>query len=342
MVDSYATSLLYVGFIALGVFGASLGAQASGARYLSHDLGTALAGPFLGLWFVLSWVYVGLFTHYGGQTPGKMLLRIRVIDVHGDEPSWRQALLRPIGYLVSWLPLGLGFLWAAVPPEKRALHDRLLGTRVVTVPRGAARPAGQGLAVTWGFCVLFLGAIPASAMVVDRILATANTRLITQSDLVAYQTVVGPPGISREEASRALIDRQLLIEEADRFAISDPSPSDVASRIQMITDRLGGPERLADALARLGWESEDLRGWVAQDLRVADFLDQRIYFFVLVPPQDVDAYYEAHREEFSGRSLEDARTEITQRLTTERGDEKRDQFVSKLREKATIRINPSE
>jgi len=74
MIDLSIVSLLYVGFLALGILGASLGAQVSGARYLSRDLATALVGPFMALWLGVSGIYIGLFTRFGGQTPGKMLL----------------------------------------------------------------------------------------------------------------------------------------------------------------------------------------------------------------------------------------------------------------------------
>jgi uncharacterized RDD family membrane protein YckC len=339
MVDLSVVSLLYLGFLTLGILGASLGAQASGARYLSHDLATALAGPFIALWLGVSWVYIGLFTRYGGQTPGKMLLRIRVIALDGGEPSWSQALLRPVGYLVSWLPLSLGFLLAAVPPAKRALHDRLTGTRVVSVSRRAAHATALVVTVAWGVLAVLGHPVPVSAGMVDRIVATANDRLVTLSDLAAYQTVTGPLDMALDHAVQALINRQLLLEEADRFAVSAPRAPDVAARIDVITARVGGPDELTNRLTRLGWEREDLEAWVEDDLRVAEFLDQRIYFFVLVPPQDVDAYYESHPEEFAGLSPEDARAAISKRLTQQRGDEKRDQFLSRLRERTVITIN---
>lgn len=339
MVDLSVVSLLYLGFLTLGILGASLGAQASGARYLSHDLATALAGPFIALWLGVSWVYIGLFTRYGGQTPGKMLLRIRVIALDGGEPSWSQALLRPVGYLVSWLPLSLGFLLAAVPPAKRALHDRLTGTRVVSVSRRAVHATALVVAVAWGVLPVLGHPVPVSAGMVDRIVATANDRLVTLSDLAAYQTVTGPLDVALDHAVQALINRQLLLEEADRFAVSAPRAPDVAARMDVITARVGGPDELTNRLTRLGWEREDLEAWVEDDLRVAEFLDQRIYFFVLVPPQDVDAYYESHPEEFAGLSPEDARAAISKRLTQQRGDEKRDQFLSRLRERTVITIN---
>jgi uncharacterized RDD family membrane protein YckC len=37
--------------------------------------------------------------------------------------------------LLSWLPLGLGFLWMLVDSQGRAWHDRLSGTRVVELPK---------------------------------------------------------------------------------------------------------------------------------------------------------------------------------------------------------------
>jgi hypothetical protein len=249
-------------------------------------------------------------------------------------------VLRPIGYLLSWLPLGLGFVWAAVPPAKQALHDRLLGTRVIRVSSDASPHAVRTVIGAWLVLTAFSGVIPASAVEVDRILATANNQVITLSDLAAHQTLAGSPTMSHDDALHTLIDRQLLIEEADRFAIPPPSAADVSARIDAITAQPGGPGELKGRLARLGWDSETLHAWVADDLRVAEFLDQRIYFFVLVAPQDIDAYYDAHREDFSGLPPEDARAAINKRFIKERGDEKRDQFLARLRDKARIRINP--
>jgi uncharacterized RDD family membrane protein YckC len=45
--------------------------------------------------------------------------------------SFGQSIVRAAGYIVSALPLGLGFLPALFGPERRALHDRLADTRVV-------------------------------------------------------------------------------------------------------------------------------------------------------------------------------------------------------------------
>jgi uncharacterized RDD family membrane protein YckC len=338
-IDGAIVSLLYGGFLALGVWGASLGVRAAGARFLSTDLAETLSGSFLLLWLALAWVYIGWFTRHGGQTPGKMLCGIRIVSADGREPSWGQALLRPAGYLVSWLPLGLGFVMAAFPPSKRALHDWLTDTRVIRTTVRAPRAAVTWAASAWLLATALTASVTSSA-VVERILASVNGQLVTLSDVVAYHALSGSPERPDEDAVRTLVDRRLLLDEADRFGIPVPATTEIAARVSAVAFGLGGPEGLSRALDRLGWDRDDLKAWITDELRVTEFLNQRVYFFVMIAPQDVDAYIDAHREDFAGMSIEDARDLAGKRLVRERGDVKRDQFLVALREKATIRVNP--
>lgn len=69
-----------------------------------------------------------------GATPGKLLLELRVVDAaSGRPPGLVQAVLRYIGYFVSALPLGLGFLWIVFDRRRQGLHDKLARTRVILV-----------------------------------------------------------------------------------------------------------------------------------------------------------------------------------------------------------------
>ena len=179
----------------------------------------------------------------------------------------------------------------------------------------------------------------AQAELVDRIAAVVNGHLITVSDLAGYRTLFASDR-SQDQAVDVLIDRQLLIEEADRFAIDQPSPSAIDQRVQDTVTRLGGEAAFRQTLERVGWTSDVLRAWIAEDLRIADFLQQRIDFFVVVPPDEVSAYYDAHADEFASVTPDQAREAVIRRLTQQRSDEKRRQFMSKLRDKAAIRVNP--
>lgn len=65
-------------------------------------------------------------------TPGKLMLGLRIIDAgHGGRAPFGRLVLRYFGYLLSALPLGLGYLWMLWDPRQRCWHDKLGGTLVV-------------------------------------------------------------------------------------------------------------------------------------------------------------------------------------------------------------------
>jgi uncharacterized RDD family membrane protein YckC len=94
-----------------------------------------LGGVVLALaYFVVSWSAFG-------RTLGKALLGLAVITEDGARPGVGRSILRYVGYVISAIPLGLGFLWVLVDNDRRAWHDHLAGTRVVyrESPRAEAR-----------------------------------------------------------------------------------------------------------------------------------------------------------------------------------------------------------
>ena len=73
-----------------------------------------------------------------GATPGKIAMAIHIVDAKSGAPvSLGQCVLRWFGYLLSTLPLGLGFLWAAIDSDQQGWHDKLARTRVVQSRRTA-------------------------------------------------------------------------------------------------------------------------------------------------------------------------------------------------------------
>jgi uncharacterized RDD family membrane protein YckC len=78
-----------------------------------------------------------------GATPGKLALGLRIIDAEtGQPPPLRRLVLRYIGYLVSAIPLCLGYLWMLRDPRRQTWHDKLGRTLVVTVGRHSTGSAG--------------------------------------------------------------------------------------------------------------------------------------------------------------------------------------------------------
>ncbi|MGZ3404917.1 MAG: RDD family protein [Polyangia bacterium] len=93
--------------------------------------GGVLAEAGVAMLVILGFLYFFLFTALRGQTFGKHLRRVKVIDAYGERPSIARSLLRTAAYLPSLLLLALGFLWIGFDREKRGLHDWLADTYVV-------------------------------------------------------------------------------------------------------------------------------------------------------------------------------------------------------------------
>jgi uncharacterized RDD family membrane protein YckC len=92
--------------------------------------------PLAAFLALLNGTYFVLFTVAGGQTIGKMAAAIRVVslDPEGRGPArvpLGQAVVRAAAYIVSVLPMGLGYLPALIGDDRRAIHDRIADTRVI-------------------------------------------------------------------------------------------------------------------------------------------------------------------------------------------------------------------
>ena len=99
----------------------------------------AFAIVILALCVMVSIAYPICFWRWRGQTPGKMAAGIRVVRADGSPPGWGPAVLRFLGYIISWLTLGVLFIWVAADDRKRAIHDRMAGTCVVRLRRMGVR-----------------------------------------------------------------------------------------------------------------------------------------------------------------------------------------------------------
>jgi uncharacterized RDD family membrane protein YckC len=117
LIDGACLAFAYGGFLAL--FG-SLGGEFTFSK-LSATI----------CFFTFAFVYLqyfGLFTIFGGTTPGMMIRGLQVASFTGDVPTPRQFLLRAAGYILSAGTMFLGFLWALWDEDGLTWHDRLSRT----------------------------------------------------------------------------------------------------------------------------------------------------------------------------------------------------------------------
>ncbi len=188
-----------------------------------------------------------------------------------------------------------------------------------------------------------LWAGPAEAQVLDRILAVVAGHVITASDIEAFLglglTGVAPGAADAEErVLEHLIDRRLVLDEADRLLTADPPPARIETALEEVAARFSGPDAFASFLARTGLSPDDLRQILRDEARRESYLRARFG-----PPEPADddlrTYYEQRSGEFAedGRpnGFEAAREAVRQRLLAIREAEIED-WIADLARRAPI------
>jgi uncharacterized RDD family membrane protein YckC len=110
-----------------------LGGGARSAGNSSETVGVVLA-------LVVAALNLGVLPGLTGVTAGKWATGLRILRADGREIGVGRAFLRHfVGYPVSFVMLGLGFLAAAFTSRGRGLHDLIAGTIVVREGSPAVR-----------------------------------------------------------------------------------------------------------------------------------------------------------------------------------------------------------
>jgi len=102
------------------------------SRVLGTVLGYAM-GQVVGALIGLAY-YVYLEGSDAGQTLGKKVLGIRVVDLNAGGPiGYGRATVRYFGRIVSAIPLFLGYFWMLWDDQKQTWHDKFAASMVVPV-----------------------------------------------------------------------------------------------------------------------------------------------------------------------------------------------------------------
>ena len=64
-------------------------------------------------------------------TPGKMLFKLKIIDLTGQSISFMKATFRCLSVFISIVPFGLGVWYISTDSKKRSWHDLIVGSYVI-------------------------------------------------------------------------------------------------------------------------------------------------------------------------------------------------------------------
>ena len=188
--------------------------------------------------------------------------------------------------------------------------------------------------------LLLSGFTSAYAVLIDRIAAVIDGEIITYSE-IQIATIFKLSEGDDKEVLEALIDMKLLAREAEKFKITETKEdSEKIQRDFEEIKRLLTEEKFSGYLREYNLTESDILKRLREKIIAEKFIDFRINFFVVISDEAVRAYYADHREEFSGKTLEDdVYDEIKSRLFKIESDRRLHDYLNQIRKKAKIEVN---
>jgi len=179
---------------------------------------------------------------------------------------------------------------------------------------------------------------------IDRTLALVGGQPITLSDVraaLALGLVQGEPVANPvSSAALALVDRELILREVQRYAPPAPGDTAVDARLEDIRKRFPDAAALSRVLDTHGFTDARLRAWVRDDLRTQAYLAQRFASASTPTEQELSSAYARARAEFdqAGQSFEQATPILRERLIASRRRELIADWISDLRRRTDVVI----
>ena len=184
--------------------------------------------------------------------------------------------------------------------------------------------------------------MPLRADVVDRVMAVVGSAVVTLSDVRAAEAFGLTSGTAPADVLTALIDRELMLGEVDRYVAPDPESGVLDRRLGQIQARFPSRALYEQALARTAMTEERLRTFVSENLRVESYVDQRFGSAAKPAPDEVLRYYREHPAEFSqaGRlaPFDEVQAAVQQKLATDRRRALVVDWLDRLRRRSQVRI----
>ncbi|HUE82452.1 MAG TPA: hypothetical protein VMM84_10110 [Pyrinomonadaceae bacterium] len=192
--------------------------------------------------------------------------------------------------------------------------------------------------------------------VVDRMVATVNSGVRSEPDLITYTDLLWqmalqpntpierPSSQNLNRALRLLIDQRLILQEAAKLPTITPTAEEIKNARDELVKAFATPAEFQERLRRVGLTSEKLDEILDQRLKIEKYLDFRFRNFVVITQSEIADYYEAvYVPRLRARSpgqivptIEESQDEIERILTEAKIESDMDAFLDNARERAEI------
>jgi hypothetical protein len=195
--------------------------------------------------------------------------------------------------------------------EKPSLRSRATEARKRQARKTEDAPCLRGFVARdqvcrWWWLAIALcvaGASPAigQQILLDRVVARVGGVAITETDVRAAAGLglidVPPDRDLIPDGTRAMIDRQLVLLEVNRFNPPSPEDSAIAGKVDDMQSRAGS--RLTALMQSTGLDENRLRELARDTLRIETYVNQRFGTTAQASLQEAREYYEKHPAEFT-------------------------------------------
>ena len=177
--------------------------------------------------------------------------------------------------------------------------------------------------------MLISATVSVSAQQLDQILAVVSGQVVLRSDVRAFlelgliEATDMPDKVQSDQYYvTKLIERQLALDEVNRYRIPIPTSEEIDEKLAAIRGRLGGESELRALLALVGLGVRDLRQILQDDIRADVYVRERFGDANQLSESELISYFDDNRGSFTApdRTVEfdEVRAAVRLKLWAER------------------------
>ena len=195
--------------------------------------------------------------------------------------------------------------------------------------------------------MLVVATVSVSAQQLDQLLAVVSGQIGLRSDVRAFLELDLVDKIEGSDPIQAdqhyvtkLIERQLALDEANRYRIPVQQAEEVEDEIGLIQDRFGAEPALSEFLLSVGLGLSDLRQILQDNIRIERYVSERFCDANQLSESDLVSYFSENRDLFTvaGRTVEfdEVREVVRLRLWSEQRESLVKEWLTDLTRRGEI------
>lgn len=200
--------------------------------------------------------------------------------------------------------------------------------------------------------VLISATVSVSAQQLDQVLAVVSGQIVLRSDVRAFLELGLIEEIETSDTIQSdqyyvtkLIERQLALDETNRYRVPMPASERVEEALGAIQDHLGAESKLSSLLVLVGLGLADVRQILQDNIRIDMYIDERFGDASQLSESELISYFSNHRELFTApdRTVEfdEVREVVRLRLWSERREVAvKDWLAGLMRRGEVMRFEP--